>query len=943
MRLCRSLVVLSILAGTVWAGKVSPVWLRHYNGVTQSQYNQAADSYLDTLSGNYYVVGSGELAANPGGTDLVVIKYRSDGTMIWANGFSGSGPSSEDMAQAVAVDSVGNVYIAGMTDNATPTFYDAAWAKYDSNGVELWHRSSMWNGDDAAYGIAIGNAGDVYICGADTGDGFLTGYMVARINPANGDTLWKRSYVLDTLALKRNSKGRDIHPDYFDNYDFWDNNASSVAASPDGGIVTTGHGSDNNRYFEWWTMKFNAAGTRLWATTYHNPNTVYDDDDVAFDLAVAHNGDIYAVGFDYFETDANYQGYNYAVVRYSSAGSQLNWRSTNIGAEDGDDYAFSVCLDDSTSQNVYVTGVLAYPSPANEQISTTKLSATLATRWGATGAVFGGTNDDRGYSTFYRKGRVYVTGMLGGDLVALGYTAANVATKDTLWTYTYNSPDSLDDFGTTICASDSDHIYVSGQCYRTANPLWTSLYTARLRYGHPDMGVTSILAPQGQYDHYDAVTPRAVITNHGDVTSTFNAFMYIGLPYGDTVHVTDAVEPGDSAIVDFRLWEADPTGLVQVRCSLETEGDVNPGNDFLTDTVEVLGIDVGCRRILSPTGLVDSGTTVTPVARFKNYGVSSQTFPVWFRIETAGLTTALRPGGITKSSMASGAALPSITRPSERSTDGRRLQVYEDSATITLAGQDSVDVSFANWVASPPDTYLMAAFTTLFGDDNPGNDTVALPLIVRQPLRDVGVTAILAPADTIDTGNIVVPRAVIRNFGGAQESFRIRFTVGSFFTSETAMTLPAGASDTAEFTAWTADQVGTHTAACSTMLAGDINPANDRLQKQVVVLPAEGMESPENVSGIPREYALGSPRPNPFTGRMLVRFALPVQSQVSLRVYDASGTLIRTLTSAELPAGFHNAVWNGTDERGHRVLPGTYFCRFQTPGFTRIAKLVMTH
>ena len=942
MRICRSLVILSILAASVSAGVVKPAWIRHYTGPTQSQYNQAADSYLDTLTGNLYVVGSGELAANPGGTDLLVTKYRADGTRVWANGFSGSGPSTEDMAQAVAVDSVGNVYIAGMTDNTTPTFYDAAWAKYDSNGVELWHRTSGWNGDDAAYGIAIGNAGYVYICGADTGDGFLTGYMVARINPASGDTLWKRSYVLDTLALKRSSKGRDIHPDYFDDYDFWDNSASSIAASPDGGIVTTGHGSDNNRYFEWWTMKFNAAGTRLWATTYHNPNTVYDDDDVAFDLAVAHDGDIYAVGFDYFETDASYQGYNYAVVRYSAAGAQLNWRSTNISAEDGDDYAFSVCLDDSVSQNVYVTGVLAYPSPANEQISTTKLSAALSPRWGATGAVFGGTGDDRGYSTFYRKGRVYVTGMLGGDLVALGYTAANAATKDTLWTYTYNSPDSLDDFGATICAADSDHVYVSGQCYRTGNPLWTSLYTARLRYGHPDLGVTSILAPQGQYDHYDGVTPQAVITNHGDVMSTFNTFMYIGLPYGDTVQVTDALEPGDSTIVDFRLWEADPTGLVQVRCSLETDGDVNPGNDFLTDTVEVLGIDVGCRLIVSPNGTIDSGATVTPVARFKNYGVSSKTFPVWFRIEAPAGMIAKSPGGLVKKSTAGTRTPLSVTGPLNHRTTGPLLQVYEDSVTITLAGQDSVDVSFANWQASPPDTYLMAAFTTLFGDDNPANDTVAVQLIVRQAVHDVGVSAILAPADTVDTGAVVVPRALITNFGSVQESFRIRFSIGTFFTSETAMTLLPGITDTAEFAPWTADQVGTHTARCSTMLAGDINPVNDRWLKQVVVLPGLGVESPENVSGIPREYSLSSPRPNPFTGRMLVRYALPVQSQVSLRVYDASGTLIRTLTSAELPAGFHNAVWNGTDEHGHRVLPGTYFCRFRTPNFTRIAKLVMT-
>jgi hypothetical protein len=688
-------------------------------------------------------------------------------------------------------------------------------------------------------------------------------------------------------------------------------------------------------------MKFSATGTRTWAALYHQPNTVYDDDDVAFDVAVARNGDVYAVGFDYYETGSNDEGYNYAIVRYSSAGSRLNWRSLNVAAADDDDYAFSVVLDDSASQNVYVTGSLAYPSPLLYQVSTMKFSSTLASRWSAAGATYGGIGMDQGYSICYRKGRVYVTGQSVRALVVLGYTAANATSKDTLWTYRYDGADTMPDLGATVCASDSDHVFVSGEAAHADSLTWTSLYTARLRYGHPDMAVTSILAPQGQYNHYDSVIPQAVIANRGDVMSRFNAFMYIGLPYGDTVQVTDAPEPGDSVVVAFKPWPAHPTGLVPVRCSLETDGDVNPGNDFLTDTVQVLTLDAGCRLILSPVGPVDSGAFVMPVARYKNYGLSPHTFPVWFEIDAPYRIAAEWPGGIAKNSAAGSRTSLTITRPLDRSTAGPLVLVYEDSATITLGAQESMDVSFELWQAYPADSYQMRAYTALAGDDNPANDTVSVPLIVRHPLHDVGVLAILAPADTVDTGAIVIPRAVIRNFGGVRESFRIRFTIGTFFTSETAMTLPAGLSDTAEFAPWTANQVGIHTARCTTMLVGDQIPPNNFRQKQVVVIPAEGIESPENLSGIPREYALGSPRPNPFTGRMLVPYALPARSQVSLRIYSAAGALVRTLTSAELPAGFHHALWNGTDERGRRILPGTYFCRLQTPSFTRIAKIIV--
>jgi hypothetical protein len=809
MQTCRFFLALTLLAAVAAAGGVNPAWIRQYSGPGNTQFNEAADSYLDTLTGNLYVAGAGELATNPGGTDLIVMKYRPDGTRAWINGFSGTGASQFDMAQAVAVDSVGNVYIAGRADNSD--FDDAVWAKYDSNGVELWHSTSGLPGNDEAFDIAIGNAGDVYICGSDSGYGFLTGYLVARISPSNGDTLWTRTYVLDTTALFHRDPG-DMHPDYFEDYDLYDNAATAVARSPDSGVVTTGQGLDFNREHEWWTMKFTPSGNRLWAITYHNPLTTYDDDDVAFDLAVATNGEIYAVGFDYYETGSAYQGYNYAIVRYSPTGSRLSYRSIDVASEHGDDYAFSVALDDSNPQDVYVTGVLAYPSPLDEQVATMKFNNTLTSRWGPAGATYGTTDDDdRGYSVCYARDRVYVTGRSANDLFALGYSAANANPKDTLWSYRYDDTDSMIDFGSTVCASDSDHVFISGEASH-AGP-WTSAFTARLRYGHPDLAVTAIVAPHGTYDHNDTVIPRATITNNGDVIPMFHAFMYIGLSYGDTIRVYDGPAPGQSADVTFKPWPAHPTGLVPERCSLEVEGDTNPGNDFFSDTVQVLVVDVGCRMILSPTGAVDSGTDVMPVARFRNFGMSPQTFPVWFRIDTAAQTAARGPECTSL------------------------LQTYEDSATITLPAQDSTDVSFNNWLASPPGTYNMKAFTARDGDDNQSNDTVSATLVVN---------------------------------------------------------------------------------------------------------PGPGVESPDELIGIPHEYSLGSPRPNPAVGRVLVPFALPVRARVSIQIYDASGALVRTLAAAELPAGYHRALWDGTDERGLRSNRGTYFCRLQAPRFARIVKLVLS-
>ncbi|MBM3313686.1 hypothetical protein FJY70_03725, partial [candidate division WOR-3 bacterium] len=699
MRACHSFLFLGLLGGAVWAGVVGPAWIRDYPGASQSQHNQAGDCYLDTTTHDLIVVGRGELASCPGSSDLLVAKYRSNGALAWVNGFGGTQHANTDMAQAVAVDSVGNIYVAGMVANLGANDFDAAWAKYDSSGNELWRRASLWTGDDAAYGIAIGKAGDVYVCGFDNGNVELDGYLVARIDPANGDTIWKRSYILDTNALAR--PPRDIHPGFFTQYSEWDNCATAVAASPDSGIVVTGFGLHENREREWWTMKFTPSGVRSWAAVYRNPSTVSHDDDAAFDLAVARNGDVYVVGFDFYESGSNVEGYNYAVVRYSATGSRLNYRSVNVAAEDGDDYAFSVALDDSNPQNVYVTGVLAYPAPLNEQISTQKLSSTLTPRWGTAGAVYGDADQDHGYSICYRKDRVYVTGMNVRDPVVLGYTAANATNKQPLWTYRYDSAGDWD-FGACVSAADSDHVFVAGEVYRNTVPPRSSIITARFRYGNPDLAVSAILAPRGEYYHYDTAIPRAVIVNHGNVTPNFNAFMYIGLPYGDTVEVRRPLEPGDSVILTFGSWPAHPTGLVPMRCSLETPGDTNVSNDFRSDTVRVLPIDVGCRRIISPVSPVESGTTVLPVARYRNYDSTAHTFPVWFRIEARRWwerTPVLDADG--------GRGLLFSTGP--------RFQVYEDSTTITLGALESTEVSFRLWQASPPDTYLMQAFSAMYG------------------------------------------------------------------------------------------------------------------------------------------------------------------------------------------------------------------------------------
>jgi len=72
--------------------------------------------------------------------------------------------------------------------------------------------------------------------------------------------------------------------------------------------------------------------------------------------------------------------------------------------------------------------------------------------------------------------------------------------------------------------------------------------------------------------------------------------------------------------------------------------------------------------------------------------------------------------------------------------------------------------------------------------------------------------------------------------------------------------------------------------------------------------------------------------PNPFHPATRVRFSVASTGDVSLRIYDSGGRLVRTLLEEPLVAGAYEAGWDGRDHAG-RVLPASvYFVRMEAAG-----------
>jgi poly-gamma-glutamate capsule biosynthesis protein CapA/YwtB (metallophosphatase superfamily) len=91
----------------------------------------------------------------------------------------------------------------------------------------------------------------------------------------------------------------------------------------------------------------------------------------------------------------------------------------------------------------------------------------------------------------------------------------------------------------------------------------------------------------------------------------------------------------------------------------------------------------------------------------------------------------------------------------------------------------------------------------------------------------------------------------------------------------------------------------------------------------------------------PEEFLLEQNYPNPFNPSTMLRYAVPVKSDVFIGVYSITGQLVRTLHTGEQLPGFHEAVWNGLNEAGLRVSSGIYFARLVAGSFHQVRKVVL--
>jgi uncharacterized protein (TIGR03437 family) len=321
-------------------------------------------------TGNIYVAGS--TVSSFGDVNAFVAKLNPNGaSTIYTTVFPGS---SNDLAHAIAVDSSGNVYVAGETSSsdfsadftyvtrlANPGVPHVFISKLDPTGKTLVYSHYVaGGGSEIAYGLALDAANNAYIAGATNSADFPVTTGVAQTVRGGGvdgfvmkfDATTAGALVYGTLL---GGTGDDF--------------GLAVAVDAGGDAFVTG--TTNSSNFPVTSSAYrstNAGGSDAFVTKLSpTGNLVFSTylggsgDDSGFGIAVDSSGAAYVAGetkSSDFPTLNPYQSTfgggagDIFVTKVDSSGSSLVY-STFLGGS-GEDFANAIALDGGN--NVYLTG-----------------------------------------------------------------------------------------------------------------------------------------------------------------------------------------------------------------------------------------------------------------------------------------------------------------------------------------------------------------------------------------------------------------------------------------------------------------------------------------------------------------------------------------------------------------------------------------------------------
>jgi hypothetical protein len=500
--------------------QVDTAWVRRYDGPNSS--NDQANALAIDNAGNLYTTGR---SYGITGSDYATIKYLPNGDTAWVRRYNGI--YGYDAPADIAVDGSGNVYVTGSSEVSYGN-KDYATIKYYPNGDTAWVRHFSWTSttDEVATALAVDDSGRVYVTGWTNPIGWPNcSYLTIKCHP-NGDIAWSRTYA------------EGSYPYYC---------ANALAIDDSGYVYVTGGGSG-----DYVTIKYRPDGDTAWVRRYNGAGNSGDE---ANAIAVDDSGYVYVTGEAYISGG----GEDYATIKYCPNGDTAWVRTYNSPADDIDE-ALAMAVDGA--RNVYVTGY-GWGIGGDEDWITIKYYPDGDTAWVRS---FGGTasGGDISYALAVdNSGSVYVTGYSIDSITADDYTTIKYnADGNQVWLMTYDGSGS-DDEASAIAIDGSGSVYVTGASYgsSTGQDFATIKYvqpviflsTNTLGFGGVTVGQSAIM-PFVIYNLGEGVLRISDIDNNLPVYAhNWDPLDSLVLP-GDSLEVMVTFTPDDTVAFNDTCW-----------------------------------------------------------------------------------------------------------------------------------------------------------------------------------------------------------------------------------------------------------------------------------------------------------------------------------------------------------------------------------------------------
>jgi hypothetical protein len=716
---------------------------------------------------------------------------------------------------------------------------------------------------------------------------------------AHGDTLWTRSYggthhdfgysVRQTsdggyiVAGSTSSFGTNVYQVYLIKTDavgdtIWtrayggqdDEEGNSVQQTTDGGYIIAGYtNSFGAGYWDVYLIKTNASGDTLWTRTYGRKSS-----DGGNSVQQTSDGGYIIAGWTYPQYPEDMNVY---LIKTNAQGDTL-WTRSYGGSNREEGYS----VQETNDGGYIIAGLTNSVGAGDYDLWLIKTDAQGDTVWTKT---YGGADNDRGYSVRQTAdGGYIIAGLTHSFGPGNAWLLRTDASGDTVWTRTYGG-------GFAEVQQTTDGGYVIAGTYGSL-PLW-DVYLIKTD-DNVDVGAVTVLSPPGIAESSRAYVPTVTIRNFGLTSAVFPVSLNIGADYAETIQETLA--SGISDTVVFPYWTAEPMGSLAVKCFTSLLGDEDPTNDTIRDSVQVVPPphhDVGAVAIISPSGSVRAGDTVIPKAEIRNFGNRVERyFDVRFRIGTSynkevNVADALPAGSAAEltfppwvaeagSWAVSCSTMLGSDVDSANDKVSSSVRVFPQSLSIAPDQSDRIE-------AGQSKTYRFYALIQ--------GDTDAVVEVARPPVPtgwSVRLCNATGANDLTDTDG-----------DGTPDLGYVAPGDSGWFSLD--VTAPSGTQGDTASLGQGVFLVAGH--------LGDRPDIADTAVLSLTLLPAFSVHN----------------FPNPFSDHTAFVIGLPEDGKASLTVYTRAGERVcRVVTNADMSAGVHIVRWDGVNDNGRGIAPGTY-------------------